>query len=234
MFVGWLYSNDKEAKPYASQDYDSDVENLDLWKLYPVEAYVIGDKFMAKEFSTFALSKIIQYAHSLNVYDMETIYEEVQADDPLRLFARQWVRWRCSQRPDLWASSQSIGLKRDRHLRQGGCGTRPNPVLDPRRIALGHWYRNCGIVGHDCEHLPTERGATVFETDRKTEEKIMFDRLRAKTAMFNRKSRARVLVKAFLGAHGTSLTNFTLVVLGIGVVSTVIYRKRAILPFHTL
>jgi len=148
--------------------------------------------------------------------------QEVKADDPLRLFARQWVRWRCSQRPDLWASSRSRDLQRDRHLRQGSSGTGHIPILDPRRIELDHWYRICGLIGHDCEHLPAERRATLFEFDKEAEKKIILSRLWAKSAIFSRKTRALVLVRAFLVAYGTLLTKLVVVALSLGALPTII------------
>ena len=227
LFLGWLYGNNKEVEPSAPPLYERGVWQLDLWTLYPAEAYVIGDKFMARDFSKYAFCKIIQHAQLLHVYDMETIYQEVKADDPLRLFAKQWVRWRCSQRPDLWASSQSMGLQRDRHLRQGRSGTRQVPVLDPRRIQIDHWYSICGLVGHDCEHLPATCGATTFENDKKAEEKTIFRRLWAKSASFNRPTRAWVLLRAFLVAYGTRLIMLAIVVLGVWVVANVLlYSMR--------
>ena len=41
----------------------------------------------------FTLGMVIQYAHLLDVHDMEFIYENTLPNAPLRLFANRWVRW---------------------------------------------------------------------------------------------------------------------------------------------
>jgi hypothetical protein len=71
LFIDWLYSNNKQTQNFRF----TGATDSKLWRLYAGEAYILADKFLAIDFSKFALSKVIQNAHLLDVYDMESIYE---------------------------------------------------------------------------------------------------------------------------------------------------------------
>ncbi|KAF1993962.1 hypothetical protein P154DRAFT_582254 [Amniculicola lignicola CBS 123094] len=111
LFLDWLYRNSKRAHDYRLGRSEDPM----LWKAYASEAYILGTKLLAPEFTKFAFGMVIQYANLLDVFDMESVYEETQRDDPLRLFAGAWARWRCLKEPTLWESSHNADFQHDRH-----------------------------------------------------------------------------------------------------------------------
>ncbi|KIX06486.1 uncharacterized protein Z518_04462 [Rhinocladiella mackenziei CBS 650.93] len=167
LFLDWLYSNNKDALDFSVAG-TSDTDDK-AWKVFAVKASMIADKFLVADFAKFALGKVIQYASLLDVFDMETVYEEVPAGTPIRLFAARWVRFRLSQRPNLWESSHSRQFQKDRRRREPARGSDiGHAVLDPRSFEIVHWFNECGRTGAACGHATIPVPAPVSARSSKT------------------------------------------------------------------
>lgn len=213
LFIGWLYSNEKDSLNY-SPTQQPDTES---WKVHAVEAYIVGDRFLATDFSRYALSKVIQNANLLDIYDIEAIYEDVLPTSPLRLFAAPWIRWRVSSQPHLWETAHSLQLQRDRRPHEPNLANQV--VYDPRSLELEHWYSDCGRTGTVCGHNTNAVGpATTLDVS----PKAYLRRTWKKRDRHARPTQAKTLIPAFLVAYSSILIKIGVMALGVAIFIVVI------------
>jgi hypothetical protein len=213
LFIDWLYSNNKQARNFCL----TGATDSESWRLYAGEAYVLADKLVAVDFSRFALSRVIQNAHLLDVYDMEFIYEDTLPNTPLRLFAARWARWRCSLRPTLWESSHNGELQRERRYREPHMDNQI--VLDPRGFEIEHWYSECGRTGAPCNHATVQTGSNPTTNVRTTPD---LPRTWSKRERHDHSTQAKTLLTAFFVASSSALVKLAPIALIIGVLVMII------------
>ena len=198
LFVDWLYSSNKQAQDFRlTRSIHSDA-----WRFYAGEACILADKLIAVDFTEFTLSMVVEYAHLLDVYDMEFIYEKTMANAPLRLFANRWVQWRCRIQPTLWESSHNREFQLQRRRRD-----KPNShnqtMPDPRGFEIRHWYSECGRMEASCNHATTvQPGSNSFTNVQATPD---LSRTWSKRERHGRFTQAKTLLPAFFVAYSLVL-----------------------------
>ena len=211
LFIDWLYSNHKRDPHCTGTIYS------DAWRFYAGEACILADKLIATDFAEFTLSRVIQYAHLLDVYDMEFIYENTRLNAPLRLFANQWVRWRCCLQPTLWESSRNGEFQRQRRRHEPNMDNTNTP--DPRGFEIKHWYSECGRTGASCNHATVQTGTNPFTNVQTTPD---LSRMWSKRERHDHFTQAKILLPAFCVAYSSVLVKLGVTVLMMGLLLMVI------------
>jgi hypothetical protein len=213
LFIDWLYSNNKQAQNFCL----TGTTDSKSWELYAVEACIIADKFFADDFSKFALGKVVQNAHLLDVYDMERIYEDTLPNSALRRFAARWARWRYHLQPTLWESSRNREFQRDRCRWESHMENQT--VVDPRGFEIEHWYAECSRTGAPCHHATVQTGSDPTTNVQKTPD---LPRVWSKRERHNRFTQTKTLLPAFLVAYSSTLVKLGVATLILGILVMVV------------
>ncbi|OCL14831.1 hypothetical protein AOQ84DRAFT_203689 [Glonium stellatum] len=122
------------------------------WHSAPELVRMLADRLLCPSFEKFALAKVIQGLDSITFARLEWIDENVWPGSSLWRLCAHWVSWNGSG--ILLPRQQTLEFDMFFEKKDGLVLPRLRRFVDPRKMALEHWFEKCSRVALDCERLP--------------------------------------------------------------------------------